>query len=88
MDRKEELQLKGLHPVIVDIDEVSKKLGQRARRIREKRRMTQNDVALVSNLHINTIKNFESGKPATFGTVLAVSESLEVSLYYITKGIV
>ncbi len=68
------------------MDEISKKLGQNIKRIREQKKMTQGDICRALNLDRGYISSIESGKRnPTLSTLKKLADALKVSVDELLK---
>lgn len=64
----------------VATDESGSAFGRRLRQLRDKAKLTQNELAEAAGIHIITISKLERGKiDPSWTTVLLLAEALEVS---------
>jgi transcriptional regulator with XRE-family HTH domain len=69
-----------------NMDEISKKLGQNIKRIREQKKMTQGDICRALNLDRGYISSIESGKRnPTLSTIKKLADALKVSVDELLK---
>lgn len=63
------------------MDEISKKLGQNIKRIREQKGMTQGDICRALNLDRGYISSIENGKRnPTLSTLKKLADALKISV--------
>ncbi len=68
------------------MDEISKKLGQNIKRIREQKEMTQGDICRALNLDRGYISSIESGKRnPTLSTLKKLADALKVTVDELLK---
>ena len=68
------------------MDEISKKLGQNIKRIREQKGMTQGDICRSLNLDRGYISSIESGKRnPTLSTLKKLADALKISVDELLK---
>lgn len=70
------------------IQNAQKALGLRISRLREKKKLTQAQLAANCNMSLHRIKKIESGEGAiTYLDMAAIAGELRISLYRLLKGI-
>jgi len=52
-------------------------VGEQARRLRQRRRLTQAELASRANISLSALKNLEAGKGSTLGTLIGVARALD-----------
>ena len=68
------------------MDDISKKLGQNLKRIREKKGMTQGDICRAMDFDRGYISSIESGKRnPTLSTLKKLADALKVSVDELLK---
>lgn len=68
------------------MDDISKKLGQNIKRIREQKGMTQGDICRALNLDRGYISSIENGKRnPTLSTIKKLADALNVSVDELLK---
>jgi len=67
---------------------MSNTIGENIRKIRQKKKISQDRLSKEANLALNTIVKLETGKNPnpTFETLQKIAKALDVSLDELTKG--